>query len=113
MSRTSAPDVPALRARLARARVAAARAGLAALLVSPGSDLRYLLGAGGQSFERLTCLVLPAGNRCRISATGSSAEMTAGSRRIIGPTSSSFIQPTSSGLRIVKPRKWKRQVAKE
>src|SRR5437763_6537088 len=60
MSRTSAPDVPALRARLARARVAAARAGLAALLVSPGSDLRYLLGAGGQSFERLTCLVLPA-----------------------------------------------------
>jgi Xaa-Pro aminopeptidase len=30
------------------------------LLVSPGSDLRYLLGADGESHERLTCLVLPA-----------------------------------------------------
>ena len=33
---------------------------------------------------------------------GSSAAMTAGSRRIIGPISSSLIQPTSSGLRIAQ-----------
>jgi len=32
-----------------------------ALLISPGSDLRYLLGVGGSSYERLTCLVVPAG----------------------------------------------------
>jgi Xaa-Pro aminopeptidase len=60
MSTTTAPDVTALRARLDRARSAAAAAGVDALLVTPGSDLRYLLGVGGESFERLTCLVLPA-----------------------------------------------------
>ncbi|WP_189227416.1 M24 family metallopeptidase [Saccharothrix coeruleofusca] len=54
-------DVDALRARLDRATAAAAAAGLDALLISPGSDLRYLIGAGGSSFERLTCLVLPVG----------------------------------------------------
>jgi Xaa-Pro dipeptidase len=54
------PDTAALSARLDRARQAAATAGLSALFVSPGSDLRYLLGVGGRSFERLTCLVLPA-----------------------------------------------------
>lgn len=47
--------------RLDRARSAAATAGLDALLIAPGSDLRYLLGASGTSFERLTCLVLPVG----------------------------------------------------
>ncbi|HEY8373336.1 MAG TPA: Xaa-Pro peptidase family protein [Pseudonocardiaceae bacterium] len=57
---TGALDVPALRARLDRAAAAAAHAGVDALLVSPGSDLRYLLGVGGESFERLTCFVLPA-----------------------------------------------------
>ncbi|GAA3886966.1 Xaa-Pro peptidase family protein [Saccharothrix violaceirubra] len=51
----------ALRARLGRATAAAAEAGVDALLISPGSDLRYLLGIGGSSFERLTCLVLPVG----------------------------------------------------
>ena len=30
------------------------------LLVTPGTDLRYLLDADGASHERLTCLVLPA-----------------------------------------------------
>ncbi|GAA0941712.1 Xaa-Pro peptidase family protein [Pseudonocardia zijingensis] len=30
------------------------------LLVTPGPDLRYLLGVSGESHERLTCLVLPA-----------------------------------------------------
>jgi Xaa-Pro aminopeptidase len=50
----------ALHARLDRARAAAAAAGVDALFVAPGSDLRYLLGIAGGSFERLTCLVLPA-----------------------------------------------------
>jgi Xaa-Pro aminopeptidase len=55
--------MPILAARLSRARSAAANAGVDALLIPPGSDLRYLLGASGTSFERLTCLVLPAGDR--------------------------------------------------
>jgi Xaa-Pro aminopeptidase len=55
----SAIDPSALRARLDRAREAAGVAGVDALLMAPGSDLRYLLGASGTSFERLTCLVLP------------------------------------------------------
>lgn len=61
MSSTTAP-VPApeiLRDRLERAQRAAAEAGFDALIVTPGSDLRYLIGAVGGSFERLTCLVLP------------------------------------------------------
>lgn len=61
MSRRSshqpAPDSAVLRARLARAREAAAGTGL---LIAPGSDLRYLLGREGGSFERLTTLVIPA-----------------------------------------------------
>jgi Xaa-Pro dipeptidase len=56
----SATDPAALSKRLDRARAAAANAGVDALLMAPGSDLRYLLGAGGGSFERLTCLVVPA-----------------------------------------------------
>src|SRR5690349_488266 len=48
-----------LRARLGRARSAAEAAGVDALLIAPGSDLRYLIGATDSSFERLTCLVLP------------------------------------------------------
>ncbi|SMC61566.1 M24 family metallopeptidase [Kibdelosporangium aridum] len=61
MSSTAAP-VPApeiLRSRLERAAAAAEKAGFDALFVTPGSDLRYLIGAVGGSFERLTCLVLP------------------------------------------------------
>ncbi len=46
--------------RLARAQRAAAAAGLDALLVTPGSDLRYLTGYDAKPLERLTCLVLPA-----------------------------------------------------
>lgn len=49
-----------LTSRLARARVATGTAGLDALLLPPSPDLRYLLGIGGESHERLTCLVLPA-----------------------------------------------------
>ncbi|MGB6224714.1 MAG: Xaa-Pro peptidase family protein [Pseudonocardiaceae bacterium] len=47
--------------RLARTRDATRVAGLDALLITPSPDLRYLLGVGGESHERLTCLVLPAG----------------------------------------------------
>ncbi|GAA2788036.1 M24 family metallopeptidase [Crossiella cryophila] len=57
---TGEVDVQAHTSRLARAASAATAAGVDALLVAGGSDLRYLLGAGGDSFERLTCLVLPA-----------------------------------------------------
>ncbi|KHL11145.1 Xaa-Pro aminopeptidase [Mumia flava] len=54
---TSVPtDVPD---RLTRARAAAADAGVDALLVTPGADLRYLTGFAAMPLERLTCLVLP------------------------------------------------------
>jgi Xaa-Pro aminopeptidase len=46
--------------RLARAADAAARAGLDALLVTPGADLRYLTGYDALQLERLTCLVVLA-----------------------------------------------------
>lgn len=48
------------RDRIARAAQLSKDAGLDALLVTPGPDLRYLLGAASESFERLTCLVVPA-----------------------------------------------------
>src|ERR1700755_3151021 len=60
---TSAPPtVPAqlLADRLRRAGEVAADHDVDLLLVTPGTDLRYLLGLGGESHERLTCLVLPA-----------------------------------------------------
>jgi Xaa-Pro aminopeptidase len=57
---TPAPDTAALRVRLDRARSAAAKADTDALLIAPGSDLRYLIGQAGGSFERLTTLVVPA-----------------------------------------------------
>ncbi|WP_433869286.1 M24 family metallopeptidase [Saccharopolyspora sp. CA-218241] len=56
-------DPSVLAARLDKAADTAAAANLDALLISPGSDLRYLIGAGGESFERLSCLVLPAAGR--------------------------------------------------
>jgi Xaa-Pro aminopeptidase len=46
--------------RIARAQKAAAEAGLDALLVTPGADLRYLTGYRALPLERLTCLVAPA-----------------------------------------------------
>ena len=46
--------------RLATASRAAAEAGIDALLVSPGADLRYLTGYQALPLERLTCLVCPA-----------------------------------------------------
>jgi Xaa-Pro aminopeptidase len=51
-------DVYAQRLRAAAA--AAADAGLAGLVVTPGYDLRYLVGSRAQTFERLTALVVPA-----------------------------------------------------
>ena len=49
-----------LSGRLDRARAATAAAGLDALLITPGPDLRYLTGYPALALERLTCLVLPA-----------------------------------------------------
>jgi Xaa-Pro dipeptidase len=52
---------PALLAdRIRRAGDVAADQDVELLLVTPGTDLRYLLDADGASHERLTCLVLPA-----------------------------------------------------
>ena len=46
--------------RLGAAAGLAARAGLAGLVITPGYDLRYLIGSRAQTFERLTALVIPA-----------------------------------------------------
>jgi Xaa-Pro aminopeptidase len=44
--------------RLKSAAEATAAAGLAGLVITPGYDLRYLLGSRAQTFERLTALVI-------------------------------------------------------
>ncbi|SER30352.1 M24 family metallopeptidase [Actinokineospora terrae] len=59
---TASADPDLLRARLQRARHAAAAQGADALVIAPGSDLRYLIGGTGSSFERLTALAVPAGD---------------------------------------------------
>jgi len=46
--------------RLQSAAAAAGRAGLDALLLTPGPDLRYLTGYDTHPSERLTCLAVPA-----------------------------------------------------
>lgn len=46
--------------RVRAAAQGAASAGLAGLVITPGYDLRYLVGSRAQTFERLTALVLPA-----------------------------------------------------
>ncbi|ORW28767.1 dipeptidase [Mycobacterium paraense] len=46
--------------RLTAAAAATADAGLAGLVITPGYDLRYLVGSRAQTLERLTALVLPA-----------------------------------------------------
>lgn len=53
-------DSAVYRDRLNRAAHAAAAAGLDAIVVTPGPDLRYLLGATASTHERLTALVVPA-----------------------------------------------------
>ena len=45
--------------RLGAAATAAAKAGLGGLVITPGYDLRYLLGSRAQTYERLTALVVP------------------------------------------------------
>ncbi|HLU74374.1 MAG TPA: Xaa-Pro peptidase family protein [Nonomuraea sp.] len=46
--------------RLAAVREATAKAGIDALLLTPGPDLRYVSGYDAKPLERLTCLVVPA-----------------------------------------------------
>ncbi|MFC0863716.1 M24 family metallopeptidase [Sphaerimonospora cavernae] len=58
MTTTSSELYPV--ARLAEVREAAARAGLGALLLTPGPDLRYVTGYDALPLERLTCLAVPA-----------------------------------------------------
>lgn len=48
------------RDRLERAARVARRAGLDALVVGTGPDMRYLIGSRAESFERLTAIVVPA-----------------------------------------------------
>src|SRR6266850_921110 len=51
---------PTYRSRRTKASEALRARGLAALLLSPGSDLAYLAGYRVFASERLTCLVVPA-----------------------------------------------------
>ncbi|NLG55483.1 MAG: aminopeptidase P family protein [Rhodococcus sp.] len=53
-------DAQVYATRLRRAAELARVEGLDALLITPGPDLQYLVGSRAQSFERLTCLVIPA-----------------------------------------------------
>src|SRR5581483_11195644 len=46
--------------RLAAAAAATTQGELAGLVITPGYDLRYLIGSNAQTFERLTALVIPA-----------------------------------------------------
>jgi Xaa-Pro aminopeptidase len=46
-------------ARLAASATAAQAAGIDALLITPGADLRYLIGYDALPLERLTCLIVP------------------------------------------------------
>ncbi|MFW0785731.1 Xaa-Pro peptidase family protein [Gordonia sp. CPCC 206044] len=54
------------RNRLDRARALTADAGLDAIVVSTGPDLRYLTGSRADTFERLTALVIPASAPARL-----------------------------------------------
>ncbi|MDQ3485361.1 MAG: Xaa-Pro peptidase family protein [Actinomycetota bacterium] len=49
-----------LASRTQRVKAAMAAAGVSGLVVTPGSDLRYLTGYAAKPLERLTALVLPA-----------------------------------------------------
>jgi Xaa-Pro aminopeptidase len=52
--------------RLHEASNLASAAGLAGLIVTPGYDLRYLVGSRAETFERLTALVLPVGRAATV-----------------------------------------------
>ena len=60
------PDCADLRSRLDRASQAAGESGVAALLVTPGPDLRYLIGYDAKPLERLTCLIVHADGRAHL-----------------------------------------------
>jgi Xaa-Pro aminopeptidase len=49
--------------RLEDAQAQVRAAGLDALLLTPGADLRYITGYDAKQLERLTCLVIPGGNQ--------------------------------------------------
>lgn len=57
---STATDVSVFAERLGRAARTARQVGVDALLVTPGADLRYLVGYAALPLERLTCLVVPA-----------------------------------------------------
>ncbi|WP_214365289.1 M24 family metallopeptidase [Pseudonocardia sp. H11422] len=57
---TSAVPTALLADRLRRAGEVAADQGVDLMLITPGTDLRYLIDADGESHERLTCLIVPA-----------------------------------------------------
>ncbi len=59
-SDTTRFDTEVYAQRVRAAAASAASAGLAGLVITPGYDLRYLVGSRAQTFERLTALVLPA-----------------------------------------------------
>ena len=46
--------------RLDQVREAAGAAGLDAVLLTPGPDMRYVIGYDAKQLERLTCLAIPA-----------------------------------------------------
>jgi Xaa-Pro aminopeptidase len=52
--------VSSLNDRLAAASTAARESSVDALLITPGADLRYLVGYDAHALERLTCLLVPA-----------------------------------------------------
>jgi Xaa-Pro aminopeptidase len=64
------PPAADLAARLDRARLAARATEVDALLITPGPDLRYLVGYDAIPLERLTCLVVPAEGDARIVVPG-------------------------------------------
>lgn len=67
---SSRPSIPAERyaQRLAAAQALAADAGIAAILVGVGADMRYLAGYPAMPLERLTMLVIPAAGRLSLVA---------------------------------------------
>lgn len=66
MGSASRFDSDVYRTRVARAAELTAGAGLDALIVSPGPDLRYLIGSRAETFERLTALVIGADGTARL-----------------------------------------------
>jgi len=65
-SNTARFDTAVYAQRLRAAATAAADAGLAGLVITPGYDMRYLVGSRAQTFERLTALVLPASGEAAV-----------------------------------------------